>query len=136
MSAVRPLSVTFPDSPLPDVPVPAELRFDTSRPFAACLSFPVAGRVDDETPRCWYFSRDVLNEGRHVPAGSGDVRVGPGAEGEVRITLSGAGGSAVVSAPTEVVAAFLAESFQLVPLGTEGDHLDIDALVARILDAG
>ncbi|MFG2819622.1 SsgA family sporulation/cell division regulator [Kitasatospora sp. NPDC048365] len=138
MSAVRPMLVTLPDSDLPDVPVLAELRFDTSRPFAACLSFPVAecDCADEDLSVCWYFSRDLLNEGRHAPTGSGDVRVGPGAAGDVRITLRGPTGQAVISAPGELVTAFLADSFALVPAGSESDHLDIEAVVQWILAAG
>ncbi|MCP2311670.1 MULTISPECIES: SsgA family sporulation/cell division regulator [Kitasatospora] len=138
MSTVQPMPVTFPDSPLPDVSIDAELRFDTSRPYAACLSFPLSdcGCTEDQLQVCWYFSRDLLNEGRHAPAGSGDVQVGPGAPGEVRITLLGPTGRAVVSAPTDLVAAFLADCFALVPAGSESEHLDIDATLDRILEAG
>ncbi|GAA4836628.1 SsgA family sporulation/cell division regulator [Kitasatospora terrestris] len=137
MSAVRPMPVTFPESPLPHLPVPAELRFDADHPFAACLFFPVdeCECVDGDEPVSWWFGRDLLNEGRCAPAGDGDVRVCPGAEGEIRITLVGETGQAVVSAPAEAVTAFLADSFRLVPAGSESEHLDIDALLAQCLGA-
>ncbi|MQS16793.1 SsgA family sporulation/cell division regulator [Streptomyces kaniharaensis] len=135
MSAVRPVPVTFPDSALPDVPVDAELRFDTSLPYAACLAFPLApcectGR---DAQVCWYFSRELLREGRCVPTGSGDVKVCPGSEGEVLITLRGPTGEAVLSAPEDAVTAFLSDSFALVPAGSESDHLDVDAALDRLL---
>ncbi|MGW2254285.1 SsgA family sporulation/cell division regulator [Kitasatospora sp. NPDC001660] len=135
MSTVRPMPVTFPDSALPDVPVDAELRFDTSLPYAACLAFPLApcACTDRDTRVCWYFSRELLNEGRHGPAGNGDVKVRPGPEGEVLITLRGPTGKAVLSAPEDVVTAFLSDSFALVPEGSESGHLDIDAALARLL---
>lgn len=137
MSVVRPMPVTFPDSPLPEVPVDAELSFDTSLPYAACLSFPVSEcDCTGDGPRvCWYFSRELLDEGRRTPVGRGDVRVGPGAGGDVLITLAGPTGAALVSAPAEAVAAFLADSFALVPAGSESDHLDVDAAVDRLLAA-
>lgn len=62
-----------PDSPLPDVLVEAELRFDGALPYAACLAFPLTpcGCTGSDAKVCWYFSRDLLNEGRHSPAGDG-----------------------------------------------------------------
>ncbi|MFB7617938.1 SsgA family sporulation/cell division regulator [Kitasatospora sp. NPDC056181] len=135
-SAVHPLPVTFPDSPLPDVAVDAQLSFDPGLPYAACLSFPLAGCscTGSDPQVCWYFSRELLDEGRHAPAGSGDVKVCPGCAGEVLITLEGPVGRAVLSAPADAVTAFLADSFALVPAGSESRHLDIDAAVDRLLD--
>ncbi|MEU8516414.1 SsgA family sporulation/cell division regulator [Kitasatospora sp. NPDC048722] len=137
-SAVRPMPVTFPDSPLPDVTVHVELRFDTALPYAACLVFPLApcDCTGSDAKVCWYFSRDLLNEGRHAPTGDGDVKVGPGSAGEILITLRGPDGQAVLSAPEDAVNAFLADSFTLVPAGSEGDHLDIDAALARLRTTG
>ncbi|MER7771143.1 SsgA family sporulation/cell division regulator [Kitasatospora sp. NPDC096140] len=132
---VHSMPVTFPDSPLPDVPVVAELRFDPDLPYAACLAFPIAPCecVTADARVCWYFSRELLNEGRHAPTGSGDVRVGPGPAGEVLITLCGPAGNAVLSAPEEDVTAFLSDCFSLVPEGSESEHLDVDATLARLL---
>ncbi|MFJ9442265.1 SsgA family sporulation/cell division regulator [Kitasatospora sp. NPDC101235] len=132
----HPMPVTFPDSPLPDVPVVAELRFDPSLPYAACLAFPLTpcACVPAEAQVCWYFSRELLTEGRNAPVGSGDVRVSPGHEGEVLITLRGPDGEqAVLSAPEEEVTAFLSDSFRLVPAGAESEHLDVDTALARLL---
>ncbi|MFJ8627061.1 SsgA family sporulation/cell division regulator [Kitasatospora sp. NPDC093550] len=135
---VRPMPVTFPDSPLPDVPIVAELRFDPELPYAACLAFPLTpcDCVSGEPQVCWYFSRELLNEGRHAPAGTGDVRVSPGQDGEVLITLRGPSGQAVLSAPEDEVTAFLADSFTLVPAGSESEHLDVDAALTRLLADG
>ncbi|MFE6054913.1 SsgA family sporulation/cell division regulator [Kitasatospora sp. NPDC056446] len=131
------MPVTFPEGPLPDVPVDAELRFDAALPHAACLAFPLAsyGCAGDGGP-CWYFGRDLLNEGRHAPAGIGDVQVRPGSVGEVLIVLHGSDGLAVLSAPEEAVTAFLADSFALVPAGSEADHLDVDGALAVLLADG
>ncbi|WBP85013.1 SsgA family sporulation/cell division regulator [Kitasatospora cathayae] len=137
LSTVRPVPVTFPDSAAPDVPVEAELRFDASLPYAACLAFPLTACqcTGDAARVCWYFSRELLNEGRLGPAGSGDVKVRPGSAGEVLITLRGPDGGALVSAPEDLVTAFLSDSFALVPAGSESDHLDVDAALARLLAA-
>ncbi|MFB8201689.1 SsgA family sporulation/cell division regulator [Kitasatospora purpeofusca] len=138
MSAVQPVPVTLPGSPLPDVPVPAELRFDTALPYAVCLCLPLAacGASDDRLGVCWYFSRELLNEGRHAPVGGGDVKVSPGPHGDVRITLLSPAGHAVLSAPADLVTAFLADSYAMVPAGEESDHLDIDTTVTRLLGQG
>ncbi|MFF7992501.1 SsgA family sporulation/cell division regulator [Kitasatospora xanthocidica] len=135
-SAVRPMPVTFPDSPLPDLPVDVELRFDTALPYAACLVFPLTpcGCTGPDAEVCWYFSRDLLNEGRHAPAGNGDVKVRPGSAGEVLITLRSPDGQAVLSAPEDAVTAFLTDSFTLVPAGSEPEHFDIDTALAWFRD--
>ncbi|MFE3878557.1 SsgA family sporulation/cell division regulator [Kitasatospora sp. NPDC059146] len=137
LSTVRPVPVTFPDGPAPDVPVEAELRFDASLPYAACLAFPLTPcRCTGDAARvCWYFSRELLNEGRLGPVGSGDVRIRPGAAGEVLITLLGPVGRAVVSAPEDLVTAFLSDCFALVPAGAESHHLDVDTALDRLLAA-
>lgn len=61
------------------------------------------------------------------------MTVSPGPEGRVLITLRSPSARAVISVPAEVVAAFLLDSFRLVPAGTEAAHLDIDAALARLL---
>ncbi|MGW6914308.1 SsgA family sporulation/cell division regulator [Kitasatospora sp. NPDC054939] len=135
MTAVRPMQVRFPAGPLPDVTVDAELRFDTRHPYTARLSFPAGSNGGDEDPGvCWYFGRELLNEGRHGLVGNGDVQVRPGRSGEVIIALTGPTGTTVLSAPNDDVTAFLTESFELVPAGSESEHLDIDTTLRRILD--
>ncbi|KDN81216.1 SsgA family sporulation/cell division regulator [Kitasatospora cheerisanensis] len=49
------------------------------------------------------------------------------------VTLSPHDGRAVISIPADAVAAFLEDSFALVPPGDESEHLDLDDLLARIL---
>ncbi|MEV7924123.1 SsgA family sporulation/cell division regulator [Kitasatospora sp. NPDC088264] len=122
-------AVTLPEGPFPDVTVEAQLRFDTSLPYAVCLVFPPLGGGGEAR---WVFARDLLNEGRHAPAGHGDVTVAPGRAGRVLVTLCAENGRAVISIPADAVTAFLLDSFTLVPAGTESDHLDIDAVLDRI----
>ncbi|MFF4818896.1 SsgA family sporulation/cell division regulator [Kitasatospora sp. NPDC001309] len=137
-SAVCLMPVTFPDSSLPDVPVDVELRFNTTLPYAACLAFPLpqSDCAGPDATVCWYFGRDLLNEGRHAPAGDGDVTVQPGPAGELLITLRGSGCQVALSAPQDAVVAFLADSFTLVPAGSESEYLDVDAVLARLRAGG
>ncbi|MFF2744097.1 SsgA family sporulation/cell division regulator [Kitasatospora sp. NPDC058048] len=123
-------AVTLPEGPFPDVAVEAQLRFDTASPYAVCLAFPPLG--DDDAAR-WTFARELLDRGRHGPAGHGDVTVAPGPEDRVLITLRSPAARAVISVPAAVVTAFLLDSFRLVPAGAEAEHLDLDAALARLL---
>ncbi|MFF8772329.1 SsgA family sporulation/cell division regulator [Kitasatospora sp. NPDC015120] len=128
---VHQFDVSLPFSEFPHVPVRAWLRFDSSLPYGVCLSF---GRCTPEGSTLdWYFGRDLLSEGRYAPAGDGDVRVRPGGPGRTLIILRTAEREAVISAPAFAVTAFLAESFALVPAGTEPEVLDLDALCARLV---
>ncbi len=127
----RSTDVTLPEGPFPHVAVTAELRFETALPYGVCLAFPSRG-PDGGTIE-WYFGRELLDEGRRAPVGDGDVLVGPGPDGRVLVTLSPHDGRAVISIPADAVAAFLEDSFALVPPGDESEHLDLDDLLARIL---
>ncbi|MFI2608355.1 SsgA family sporulation/cell division regulator [Kitasatospora sp. NPDC018619] len=123
-------AVTLPEGPFPDVAVEAQLRFDSASPYAVCLAFPLLGE-DDRAH--WVFARELLDRGLHGPAGCGDVTVAPGPEGRVLVTLRSPSARAVISIPGEVVAAFLLDSYRLVPAGSESEHLDLDAALARLL---
>ncbi|MFF2147019.1 SsgA family sporulation/cell division regulator [Kitasatospora sp. NPDC058190] len=112
-------------------------RIDAEFPYAACLVFPSAPfGCASGAGLCWHFGRELLNEGRHAPVGNGDVKVRPGPAGEVLITLQGSDGQAVVSAPQDAATGFLADSFTLVPAGSETDHLDVDTVFARLRAGG
>ncbi|MFJ6617997.1 SsgA family sporulation/cell division regulator [Kitasatospora sp. NPDC091335] len=123
-------AVTLPEGPFPDVAVEAQLRFDTSLPYAVCLAFPPLG--DDDGAR-WTFARDLLDAGCRAPVGCGDVTVAPGPAGRVLVTLRSPTSRAVISIPANVVTAFLQDTFSLVPAGAEPGHLDIDAALVRLL---
>ncbi|GLW56841.1 SsgA family sporulation/cell division regulator [Kitasatospora phosalacinea] len=120
----------LPYSAHPHMPVRAQLRFDTALPYGVCLVLGPDGIEDGAVT--WYFARELLNDGCYGPAGLGDVRVGPGRAGEVRVTLCSRAEQAVLSLPAADVAAFLHDSYVLVPPGTESDWLDLDAALARI----
>lgn len=129
VATTRSFSVTLPDSPYPRVAVEAALHYESADPYAVRLAFPPLGECP---PVGWVFGRDLLNEGRHAPAGVGDVTVSPGPTGEVLITLRGGTGRAVVSVPGEAVTGFLLDSFALVPAGRECEHLDLDGMLDRL----
>ncbi|WP_354644116.1 SsgA family sporulation/cell division regulator [Kitasatospora camelliae] len=131
-----PLAVHVLNSPYPDLPLPAELRFDPDHPYEVCLAFPAPDPVAEEDDRSWYFGRDLLVEGCEAPAGQGDVQVAPADEGRTVISLSGVDGTALICASTPRIEVFLRRSLALVPAGSEAGHLDLDTLLDRLLEAG
>ncbi|WP_406423993.1 SsgA family sporulation/cell division regulator [Streptomyces sp. NBC_01589] len=114
--------VSVPDE-LP-APLPAELHYDMTDPYAVRLSIgaPAARPVD------WVFARALLTEGLRRPAGTGDVLVIPLRRcrpGSVRIVLRSAAGHALVDIAESAVDAFLRRTVSLVPPGTESRHIDV-----------
>ncbi|MDX2681447.1 SsgA family sporulation/cell division regulator [Streptomyces soliscabiei] len=116
----------------PPVSLPAELRYDSTDPYAVCLSLGVTsiGTVD------WVFARSLLSEGLRRPAGVGDVLVLPRHRchrNSVRIVVRSRQGSAVLDIAASAVTAFLEQSDMVVPPGAEGPHIDLDRLVAELM---
>ncbi|MET9076110.1 SsgA family sporulation/cell division regulator [Streptomyces sp. NPDC004232] len=123
--------VSVPDE-LP-APLPAELHYDVSDPYAVRLSIgaPEARPVD------WVFARSLLTEGLRRPIGAGDVLVIPRHRcrpNSVRVVLRPAAGAALIDIAESAVAAFVQRTVSLVPPGTESLHLDIDRALAELTD--
>ncbi|WP_030461985.1 SsgA family sporulation/cell division regulator [Kitasatospora sp. NRRL B-11411] len=127
----RPISVTLPEGPYPHIRLVGELRYDTALPYGVGLAFPPRGPGEEDI--VWWFGRDLLAEGRRAPSGEGDVRVAPGPDGRVLITLGNGTDRAVISVPADTVTRFLADAFAEVPPGAESTHLDLDFGLARLL---
>ncbi|MET9356047.1 SsgA family sporulation/cell division regulator [Streptomyces sp. NPDC006617] len=111
--------------------LPAELRYDSTDPYAVCLSLggTSTGTVD------WVFARSLLSEGVSRPVGLGDVLVIPPHRchrHSVRIIVRSAALSAGLDIAASAVAAFLAHTDRAVPPGTEGLHIDLDRVVAEL----
>jgi hypothetical protein len=82
----------------------------------------------------WVVLRDFLRYGLDEPTGDGAVRISPDpARGRVQLDLARPGRDATVSVPRETVLAFLEQTEQAVPSGTERSEDAIDALLARLL---
>jgi hypothetical protein len=116
----------------PPVPLPAELRYDRTDPYAVRLSLggTPTGTVD------WVFARSLLSEGLNRPAGVGDVLVIPPHHchrHSVRIVVRSAAGAALLDIAASAVTAFLARSAIVVPPGAEGVHIDLDRVVAELM---
>lgn len=115
-------------------PISATLGYDPQQdPYAVTAGFAVG-----ECDVVWTFARDLLIEGLREPSGDGDVHVWPAVDDrDVRVVvleLNSPDGSALLQARTAEVERFLDQSLRSVPHGAEGRHLDLDALVHRLLD--
>ena len=114
------------------VPLTASLYYRGDDPYAIRMAFHVG--MDD--PVEWIFARDLLAAGMHEPAGDGDVRVWPGADTDRRvlnISLSSPFGQAHFEAPLAAMSQFLLRTFELIPVGREGDFTDIDGELNELL---
>jgi hypothetical protein len=114
------------------VPLTASLFYRGDDPYAIRMAFHVG--MDD--PVEWIFARDLLAAGMHEPAGDGDVRVWPGPDTDRRvlnISLSSPFGQAHFEAPLPAMSQFLLRTFEVIPVGREGDFTDIDGELNELL---
>ncbi|MDQ2624811.1 MAG: SsgA family sporulation/cell division regulator [Actinomycetota bacterium] len=116
------------------LPVTTELSFLASDPYTIRATF--SGQSAMST---WLFGRELLQDGLSAdedqPAGLGDVRIWRDEDPEyVLIALYGIEGEALLACPVEPLERFLATTATLVPLGHEGDsmELQIAALIAEL----
>jgi hypothetical protein len=118
------------------LPVQASLRYEPKDPYAVHVVFHAGDEPGAEVS--WSFARQLLVDGMREPAGMGDVRVWPwlGDEGPVAaLALSSPDGHALFEVPRQSLETFLASTYTQVPLGAEGEHLDLDATLANLLGA-
>ncbi|GGZ25392.1 SsgA family sporulation/cell division regulator [Streptomyces poonensis] len=128
----------------PPVPLPAELRYDSTDPYAVCLSVGPAGSAGSAGSAGasstgtvdWVFARSLLAEGLTRPAGVGDVLLVPRYRRRppaVRVIVRSAAGAAALDLAASAVTAFLERTHMVVPPGTEGAHIDLERVVAELV---
>ena len=115
------------------VEVPTTFGYRSCDPYAVSLTFH-SGAGDVE----WVVSRTLVLQGLAAAAGEGDVKVHPEVGEDNRaiavFDFCSPDGRLVARADSHDVQLFLARSFAMVPVGTEGRHMDIDALIASLLN--
>ncbi|MFE9428613.1 SsgA family sporulation/cell division regulator [Kitasatospora sp. NPDC006697] len=114
------------------VPVPATLAYRSAEPYAVRLELSVGAGE----PVRWVFARELLRTGLRRAVGDGDVSVRPGT-GEladrVVLTLVGEDSTGRLRVGRADLRRFLRRTEELVPAGREHEHLDLDALIGRLL---
>ena len=74
-------------------------------------------------------------EGLTTPTGIGDIRMAPrrvDGYDVVEIEIRSDGGSAVLEVDRDLLAQFVDATLEIVDLGEENDHLDLDTAIARL----
>ncbi|MER5687890.1 SsgA family sporulation/cell division regulator [Streptomyces sp. NPDC002205] len=116
-------------------PVAATFRYSAADPLAVQIVF----RPPNAPQVAWHVSRDVLISGTRVLTGVGDVRLWPvcgsGRDGQVHLRLGHPQAHALFTIDRSALIRWLSHTCSLVPLGTEPELLDWDALTKLFPDA-
>ncbi|MGH3719675.1 MAG: SsgA family sporulation/cell division regulator [Pseudonocardiaceae bacterium] len=112
-------------------PVVTRWTYCTDDPFAVTVEIQTRGNrfVD------WVLARDLLVTGLCAPAGIGDVRVRPATMGEwevILVEIRSPDGHAVLEVDRELLREFVEATIDVVPLGSEGMAVDIDAEIEKL----
>lgn len=110
----------------------ASVGYSPSDPYAVWLTFH-APAVDVS----WAMSRGLLSQSLTGPVGEGDVRMWPSIDEDARAVVvmefHSPDGRLVAQAPADELNSFLTRTLAVVPMGTEGDHVDLDELIESLL---
>ncbi|HWM04866.1 MAG TPA: SsgA family sporulation/cell division regulator [Actinophytocola sp.] len=112
-------------------PVRSRWSYRADQPFTVTAAF----QTERDRWVEWSFSRDLLVEGLTGPAGVGDVRLHPESERGLTmlvVEIESPEGYAELELDHDGVSSFLAATEQLVPVGEESDHFDVDALIDEL----
>ncbi|MET8505774.1 SsgA family sporulation/cell division regulator [Streptomyces sp. NPDC004787] len=114
-----------------EIPIDVTFSYDPGDPWAVRVSFAHLGLTTD-----WTLSRELLRTGIRTSCGLGDVQLWPvrrgGRGGRLRIRLGGTGSPVLVDVDRRALRAWLASTFEVVPPGTEPDHVDWTAELRRL----
>ncbi|QIP83532.1 SsgA family sporulation/cell division regulator [Streptomyces sp. Tu 2975] len=112
--------------------VPATLHYDRRDPFAVRIDFPGPATLEG-TDVSWAFSRELLAEGVHEPAGLGDVRLRPYGYDRTVLEFHAPEGMAMVHIRTGDLQRFLERVQEAVPAGREHLYLGLDQDLTELL---
>jgi hypothetical protein len=112
--------------------IPATLHYDRRDPFAVRMTFPAPATLEGVEVR-WTFARDLLASGLQGAEGHGDVRVRPYGYDRIVLEFHAPEGTAVVHVRAGEVRRFLEATNELVPVGLEHLHLDLDHDLAELM---
>jgi hypothetical protein len=112
-------------------PVRSRWSYRADQPFTVTAAF----QTDRDRWVEWVFSRELLVAGLTDSAGVGDVRFRPLEERGLKmlvVEIESPEGYALLELDHEAVADFLDATEEMVPLGSEDEHFDVDALIAEL----
>ncbi len=131
LSVVDDLNVRLVAPGTDGLPLESTLRYCATDPFAIEATFRAGSDAIS-----WVLGRDLLNDGLLGESGEGDVRVWPAIEDRKRVVmleLTSPDGRALLAADALRLEAFLQRTYEAVPLGYEGEHLNLDRTIARLM---
>ncbi len=114
-------------------PVLSRWSYSADEPFAITVEF----QTDSNAWITWVFARDLLLAGLKAPAGIGDVRFVPFEDEGDRLLLfqvESDQGRASWFLNRDDAEEFATMTLDAVPVGTESEHVNMDALIAGITD--
>jgi sporulation and cell division protein SsgA len=112
-------------------PVRSRWSYRADQPFTVTAAF----QTERDRWVEWAFSRDLLVEGLRGPAGFGDVRLHPETDNGltlVIVEIESPEGYAELELDHAGVSSFLAATEEVVPIGEESDHFDVDGLIDEL----
>lgn len=117
--------------------VAARLHYDPADPWAVQIQFMVHSIDCTCAPAVtWTFSRDLLAAGAESWSGVGDVRVWPEPKVDrIHIVLDAPDGTIRMVGALSAVSRFLLDAYERVPQGSEHEHQDLDAEIARLRES-
>lgn len=114
-------------------PVLSRWSYSPGEPFAITVEF----QTESDAWITWVFARDLLLAGLKAPAGLGDVRFVPFEDEGDRLLLfqvESDQGRASWFLNRDDAEEFATMTLDSVPVGTESEHVDMDAMIAGITD--
>jgi hypothetical protein len=112
-------------------PVRSRWSYRADQPFTVTAAF----QTERDRWVEWAFSRDLLDEGLRAPAGFGDVRLHP-EEGDgitvLVVEIESPEGYAELELDHAGVSSFLSATEEIVPIGAESEHFDVDGLIDEL----
>jgi Streptomyces sporulation and cell division protein, SsgA len=112
-------------------PVVTRWTYTVADPFAVSLSV----RTSNDRWVEWLVGRDLVVAGLDAPTGEGDVRMGPQIVQSydiVEIEIRSSDGRAVLEVDRDLLRHFVEASVELVALGDEMRHIDLDREIDKI----
>ncbi|HVL85972.1 MAG TPA: SsgA family sporulation/cell division regulator [Pseudonocardia sp.] len=112
-------------------PVVTRWTYSAADPFAVTL----AVRTRNDRWIEWLVARELVVAGLDAPAGVGDIRMSPQevhGYDVVEIEICSTGGRAVLEVDRDLLRHFVDASTELVALGEEITHMDIDGEIEKI----